>query len=446
MRSLLLLSGWVLAFLMPSQAAAVADDPLQKLLEQVQQSRQMQKQRDQAREKQFLELHGQRAAQLEAVKQKLQAELERQQQLQARYEAQQTELDKLHESLETATGTFGELFGVVRQVSSESLNLFKNDLTSAVRQEELPILEEIAASRSLPSIERLEDLWGIFLQRIVQSGRIWQASLPVIRTSGEEHRENVTAIGLFNALSDGRYLRYLPETGRLVELGRQPPPRYQLMAKQMESGEGGLRSVAVDPSRGAILSLLVQSPTFVERIQQGGYIGYFILFLGLLGCLVILERLVSLFLVGRRVKSQRNSSVPREDNPLGRLLSIDHQHPRVSSDALQKHLDEAILKELPGLRRGLRLLAIFAAVAPLLGLLGTVTGMIETFQSITLFGTGDPKLMSGGISQALVTTELGLAVAIPLVLLHSYLSGRSNRVIRLLDQQSAALVAARSGV
>jgi biopolymer transport protein ExbB len=435
----------ILALLIFQADTAAQDDPLQTLLEQVRQSRQQQQLRDQAREKRFLELHEQRAEQLMAIKQKLQVELERQQRLQTRFEAQQGKLGNLRETHKAKTATFGELFGVVRQVASESQNLFKNDLTSALRQEDLRILEEIASSRSLPSIDRLQDLWEIFLERIVQSGRIWQSPLPVIRTSGEEHQEQVTAIGLFNALSEGRYLRYLPETARFVELGRQPPPRYQLMAKQVEQGEGGLQTVAVDPSRGAILSLLVASPTFLERIQQGGYIGYFILFLGLLGALIIVERLISLHLVGRRVKRQLNNTEPVEDNPLGRLLSINQQLPLISSDALQKHLDEGVLKELPGLKRGLRMLTIFAAVAPLLGLLGTVTGMIETFQSITLFGTGDPKLMSGGISQALVTTELGLAVAIPMVLLHSYLAGRSNRVVRLLDQQCAALVAARSG-
>jgi biopolymer transport protein ExbB len=190
---------------------------------------------------------------------------------------------------------------------------------------------------------------------------------------------------------------------------------------------------------------LVQSPNFLERIQQGGYVGYVILTLGALGGVVILERLFSLAWVGRRLNRQRQQTEPQDDNPLGRLLQVARGHPQLPPDGLQKHLDEAILRELPSLKRGLRMLAIFAAVAPLLGLLGTVTGMIETFQSITLFGTGDPKLMSGGISQALVTTELGLAVAIPLVLVHSLLSGRSNRVIRMLDQESAALVASRAG-
>ncbi|MBW9262050.1 MAG: MotA/TolQ/ExbB proton channel family protein [Candidatus Thiodiazotropha sp. (ex. Lucinisca nassula)] len=425
--------------------ALAAEDPLQSLLEEVRKSRQEQQNRDQAREKRFLEQHQQRKTELEAIRQQLQAEQERQQQLLAQFDAQREELEKLKLTHQQSTGSFGELFGVVRQVASESLNLFKNDLTSSQHQQDLVILEEVASSRSLPSLERLQDLWEIFLKRIIQSGQIWQASLPVILTSGEEQQEQVTVVGLFNALSNGRYLRYLPETARFVELSRQPAPRYQLLAKQAEESDGGLQTLAIDPSRGAILSLLVASPSLTERIQQGGYIGYFILFLGALGSLVIIERLITLFWIGRRVKRQLKQQEPMDNNPLGRLLAIDRQHRALSADALQKHFDEAILRELPKLRRGLRLLAIFAAVAPLLGLLGTVTGMIETFQSITLFGTGDPKLMSGGISQALVTTELGLAVAIPMVLLHSYLAGRSNRVVRLLDQQSAAMVAARSG-
>ncbi|MCU7814667.1 MAG: MotA/TolQ/ExbB proton channel family protein [Candidatus Thiodiazotropha sp. (ex Rostrolucina anterorostrata)] len=446
MRALLLGFGLFFSVIQLPNAYAAQSDPLQMLLQQVRESRQAEKKRDQARVERFLALHSERATQLKAIKEKLEAAMQHQQALQSTYDQQQVELTAQRQQLEEKTGTFGELFGVVRQVASENLNLFKNDLTSANRQNDLTVLQEIAASRSLPSIERLETLWEIFLQRTVASGQIWQETLPVIRTSGEEFQEQVTVIGLFNAISDGRYLRYLPDTARLVELGRQPAPRFQLMAKNMQQSDEALVRVAVDPSRGAILSLLVQSPTFVERIKQGGYIGYVILVLGLLGFFVVIERLLKLSLLSRRVRKQQGQSEPSEDNPLGRLLVIDAQHKTLSPDALQMHLDEAILGEIPAIRRGLRLLAIFAAVAPLLGLLGTVTGMIETFQSITLFGTGDPKLMSGGISQALVTTELGLAVAIPLVLLHSYLSGRSNRLVQLMDQQSAALVAARAGV
>ncbi len=317
-------------------------------------------------------------------------------------------------------------------------------MISVARQDDLKLLDELANSRQLPSIDKLDGLWQLFLERIVESGRVRRFETQVITSEGIERQETVTRVGPFNAVSDGRYLRYLPDSGKLVELGRQPVPRFQIMAKQLEQADQELVRMAVDPSRGAILSLLVQSPTLLERIRQGGVIGYIIIGLGVLGLLVVILRLVVLLFIGGRVKRQLKSNEIAQNNPLGRLLAVAGSELRLNAEALQLRLDEIIIKELPGLRRGLRMVGIFAAIAPLLGLLGTVTGMIETFQSITLFGTGDPRLMSGGISQALVTTELGLVVAIPLVLLHSFLSGRSNQLIQVLDQQSAALVAKRA--
>ena len=103
------------------------------------------------------------------------------------------------------------------------------------------------------------------------------------------------------------------------------------------------------------------------------------------------------------------------------------------------HLDETINNEASRLYLGLTTLTVFAAVTPLLGLLGTVTGMIETFQSISLYGTGDPKLMSSGISQALITTQLGLAVAIPLLLFHSMLQGKAAKMVEVLESESVHL-------
>jgi biopolymer transport protein ExbB len=189
------------------------------------------------------------------------------------------------------------------------------------------------------------------------------------------------------------------------------------------------------------MALLVQKPTLKERIQQGGWIGYLILILGAIGLLVAILQFVSLLTVGRGVTQQQQSDEVSLKNPLGRVLSVYRANLANDVETLTLKIDEAILRETPKLERGLITLAILAAIAPMLGLLGTVSGMIETFQSITLFGTGDPKLMSGGISQALVTTELGLAVAIPLLLIHSGLSSKSNRLIQILDEESAAIIA-----
>jgi biopolymer transport protein ExbB len=218
--------------------------------------------------------------------------------------------------------------------------------------------------------------------------------------------------------------------------------RLRTLVSEFEQAEPGqLEPVVVDPTRGAIMALLVQTPTLKERIVQGGWIGYIILIIGAVGLLVASLQFLSLLGAGRGVAKQQQDKEVSLKNPLGRILSVYNDKLAQDVETLQLKLDEAILRETPKLERGLITLAILAAIAPMLGLLGTVSGMIETFQSITLFGTGDPKLMSGGISQALVTTELGLAVAIPLLLIHSGLSSKSNRLIQILDEESAAIVA-----
>jgi biopolymer transport protein ExbB len=178
-----------------------------------------------------------------------------------------------------------------------------------------------------------------------------------------------------------------------------------------------------------------------ERIDQGGPIGYTILVIGGIGFLLVIERMITLTLVGRKVRAQIKSNTVSPNNPLGRVLMVYEENKNVDVETLELKLDEAILKELPALERFLSTLKLIAAVAPLLGLLGTVTGMIETFQSIVLFGTGDPKMMASGIAEALVTTMEGLWVAIPTVLLHSFVASRSGAVVQVLEEQAAGIVA-----
>jgi biopolymer transport protein ExbB len=212
------------------------------------------------------------------------------------------------------------------------------------------------------------------------------------------------------------------------------------MAKALESAESGMHAMALDPSKGAILSLMVQSPDLSERLKQGGGIGYLILVLGAVGVLIVIQRAFALLLARRAIDAQADLAEADEKNALGRLQLIANEIGDKNLDTVSLRLDEQLGEESSLLYRGLATVAVLAAVAPLLGLLGTVTGMIETFQSITLFGTGDPKLMSGGISQALVTTQLGLSVAIPLVLFHSLLVGRANRLVEKLGKYSTDLV------
>ena len=186
----------------------------------------------------------------------------------------------------------------------------------------------------------------------------------------------------------------------------------------------------------------MQTPGLIEKAQQGGVVGYVIMALALIGILMAIFRFVVLSAVGAKISRQKkNIENPSDDNPLGRVLSVYTKDQSVDTETLELRLDEAVLREIPPLERGLSALKILAAVGPLLGLLGTVTGMIITFQQIQLFGTGDPKLMAGGISQALTTTVQGLIMAIPMVLLHAFLSSRSKALIQVLEEESAGIIA-----
>ncbi|MCK5354808.1 MAG: DUF3450 family protein [Methyloprofundus sp.] len=366
-------------------------------------------------------------------------------QLKATMTANEQALSKLETELKDRSGVLGELFGVARQAAGDLHAEFENSLTSAQLPKRSQTLELIADSKALPTIEQLESLWFILQQEMTEAGNIVRYQSEILSPAGEPRQAEVIRIGSFSALADGNYLRYLPETGKLAELARQPDSQYLSLAEQFSATQKGYSDVALDPTRGVILSLLIQAPDTLERIQQGGIIGYIILILGVIGLLIVLERLITLTTTGKKMNRQLGDlNNTNEDNPLGRVVATAEQSHAQDIDTLELLLDEAITREIPKLEQGLSMIKLLAAVAPLLGLLGTVTGMIVTFQSISLFGTGDPKLMAGGISQALVTTMLGLVVAIPLLFLHSLVSSRSKMLVQILDEQTAGLISRRS--
>jgi biopolymer transport protein ExbB len=254
----------------------------------------------------------------------------------------------------------------------------------------------------------------------------------------------VVRVGTFNAVSEGNYLQYLAEAEKLAALARQPSRRHLASAAALEAAKSGMVGFSIDPSRGSILSLLIQTPDRRERIDQGGPIGYVTIVLGVFGFLLAVYRLVYLAFVGRKMRAQVDERRVDIGNPLGRVLSVYDQNQRADVETLELKLDEAIMKETPRLERGNNMIKLVSVIAPLLGLLGTVTGMIQTFQVMTLFGSGDPKLMASGIAEALVTTMIGLMVAIPLTFLHALVASRSKSLTQILEEQSAGIVAAQA--
>jgi biopolymer transport protein ExbB len=249
---------------------------------------------------------------------------------------------------------------------------------------------------------------------------------------------------VFSVVSGGRYLIWDPDIQTIRELNRQPPTRYLQTVDPYEKSAGeGFGTLAIDPSRGSLLTALIDTPNQAERIQQGGAVGYSIIVIGLIALAVGLVKFLTLSITSRKVKAQRQSDQPDANNPLGRVLLTYQENSSLDPEALELRLDAAVLEEADRLDRFMWLVRVVSVVAPLMGLLGTVTGMIQTFQAITLFGAGDPKMMAGGISEALVTTMLGLMTAVPLVLLYAFLATSRKRILSVLMGQSAGLVATR---
>jgi biopolymer transport protein ExbB len=374
------------------------------------------------------------------------AEEARSQQLENSYDVNEEEIVALTETLDVRMGALKELFGVMQQVSGDAQARFESSLTEIQYPDRGAFLKDlskkIGSSSKLPSLEEVERLWFELQREMTESGRVVRFSTNVITQDGTEAPMDVVRVGVFNIVTDGKYLKYEPSTGNVSELPRQPEQgRFTDSTANLYEAESGKIRFGLDPTRGGVLNSLVARPNLQERIQQGGLVGYLIIALGIIGLLIALERMVVLGIASRKVSAQLKSDSPSDDNALGRVLGVYTANTSTDTETLELKLSEAIFKETPALNRALLFIKIISVVAPLMGLLGTVTGMINTFQAITLYGTGDPKLMAGGISQALVTTVLGLTVAIPMVLLHTLVSGRSRRIVQVLQEQSAGIIA-----
>jgi biopolymer transport protein ExbB len=428
----------------PPAAAPPKPKNMRELLDLVRQGFNLERAENKAREQAFLDAREDQARLVAEVEAKLARAEARSQGIEQQYNDKELELGQLQQRLSDRLGELGELFGMVRQVATDTSGQIWDSMTSSQLGGRKDLLDRLGRSTELPSTEDLEQLWYELQREMVEQGNVVRYKAKVLTADGELVERDVVRAGPFSAISQGKYLLWEPSEQQLRELTRQPPARYVNTVAPFERAEAGMVRLAVDPSRGSLLNALTDTPGLVERVQQGGYVGYVIIGLGFFALLLGAGRYAVVMTTGRRVAVQRTAEVPDTANPLGRVLAVYEQNRELDTETLELKLDEVVLRESSRLERSIWIVKAVSVVAPLLGLLGTVTGMIQTFQTITLFGAGDPKMMAGGISEALVTTMLGLIAAIPLVLLHSTLSNSARRIVEVLDEQSAGLIADRA--
>ena len=365
--------------------------------------------------------------------------------LEQQYAANEEVLSQARTARENSLGDLKELFGAIQQVVGESQALFDSSIVSAQFPNRAANFDEISKkvsneSNVLVTAGEVESVWAAVFNELAQQGKVVRFNASVATASGDKVDRSVVRVGVFNLVGEGNFLTY--GKGGISELPRQPEGRYVSQAVDMSNASTQPVVFALDPTQGTLLGAAVENPSLAERVEQGGIVGFIILGVGALAAVIALFKILTLFLVSGAVHKQaKNPQSPSAKNPLGRVLKSVKDSPSNDPEAMELRLSEAIMKETPKLTSWLMFLKIVSVVAPLAGLLGTVLGMIETFQSITLFGAGDPKLMAGGISKALVTTVCGLVVAIPIVLLHTAAASKAKRVEEILEEQSAGMVA-----
>jgi biopolymer transport protein ExbB len=426
---------------------AQTGDALKNLYQQINKEVTAEATHNTEREQRFRAAASEQQALLNEVQSKLAVQEKQRAQMQAVFDANEAQLAELSSQLHKRTGNLGELFGVFRQMAGDTQTMLFDSIISVEYPERIELLKVLAETKEVPTITQMQQLWSLMLQEVSLSGTVSRFETAVVKPSGESYKAPVTRVGTFNIVTGDKYLNYMSDSQQLVELARQPSGSVRSTAAELSKASGsGEVGFALDPSRGALLGLLVQSPSFAERVDQGQEVGYAIIALGILGLLLVLERMIKLGRVSSLMKKQlKDMEHASNDNPLGRMMLAYYENKHLKDlDVLSKKLDEVIFKDLAELRKGLSTIKVFAAIAPLMGLLGTVTGMIATFQAITLFGAGDPKLMAGGISQALVTTVQGLVVAIPLLLSSNMLSSRAQQLSKMIGEQATGMIAARA--
>jgi biopolymer transport protein ExbB len=368
--------------------------------------------------------------------------------LEQTFEENQQSIITARQQLDERLGALKELFGVLQTVSGDTQGRFNGSLTNLQHPDREAFLvrlgSKMASATELAQIEDIEQLWFMLQQEITLSGTNQRFNQLVTRADGTQAEMPVVRVGTLNLIADVGYLEHDAGEGSVSELLRQPDGRFTGSASDLFDAESGYVNFGIDVTRGGILGLLVETPTLGEKVDQGGIVGYSILALGAVGLLIAIWRFMGLTSASNKVRAQLKRDSASTDNPLGRVLAAYESNRNADTETIELKLSEAALKEMPGLTKGLLFIKVISVVAPLMGLLGTVTGMIKTFQVITLYGAGDPKMMAGGISQALVTTVLGLVVAIPMVLLHTIVSGQSRKIVNILQSQSAGLIAQHS--
>ena len=422
---------------------AYVPSEIEELLEMVKSNTTLRSVENKKRMNLFLKNKNNQEKLLNDAKWLLTKEKNREKKLTKQFEDNDSKLSDLEEQLNLKIGTLGELFGVVRQLSGDAKSNFNQSLTNLEFPNRIAFLGDLAERKALPTVSELNALWYELLNEMNASGKVSKFNYSVLNTSGQDEIFEVTRVGQFNAIANKDYLRFITEEQSLEFLSANPPDTRSGLKGLSNFEEGDYVEFMIDPTRGSLLNLILQNPSVIERINQGGIVGYIILIILFSGLGLGSFRFLFLYNSQKSLIEELETGKFNDGSPLKDIDEVLSQKDKLDQDQLESKIEAILSSTGPIYEKSISTIKLLAAVAPLLGLLGTVVGMIGTFQAITLFGTGDPKLMAGGISQALVTTMLGLIAAVPLLFVHNQLDTRSREIIQIIEEEAIGKIASK---
>ncbi len=363
---------------------------------------------------------------------------------------------------ETAAGDeadIGSLEEILRASAGEIRTLLAQSLTGPEYPDRKARIDQILLPDRMPGMADIAALADICFEEMAANGQVRRGEGKMIGADGAETAGTVVRVGGFTAFFEKEgavgYLRRDPELAYPAMVPGTPPWGIRRAIRDYFDGES--EELPLDLSRGVIAAAANRESDWRAFLSAGGPLVWPILFIGLLALILFIERFFSLLRIPARtdrfMERLRELAADRQWSqcldlcrskqhiPVCNVLAAGIEYRDAGAEVLETALEEAVLREMPRLERFLTTLGVLAAVAPLLGLLGTVTGMIHTFQGITLFGAGDPRMMSGGISEALITTQLGLAVAIPIMIAHHFCDRRVEKITGDMEEKGTALEA-----
>ena len=380
----------------------------------------------------------------------------------AELEKQLAELAEQEKELSVAaqdmSAEIRELVGFVRVNAADLETLFHQSPQSALLPDRAQFADAIGDEKKFPDMEDIEEMARLLFDEIRMAGEVRVRQGTIVDRNGSEVEADILMLGNFTAAyrhgGETGFLLFSDASQRFFALSKLPPRKTQQQLAAYLDGTAA--DVPMDISRGGALRQLTHELTLAEQVPKGGPIVWPILAILGLGFLIVLERMFFLSRYStnadkfmRSVEARisagqwdqcRAECLKRKSKSVPKVILAGLDARNLERYDMENALQERILREIPRLERFLSTLGVLAGIAPLLGLLGTVAGMIDTFHVITYFGTGDPRMMSGGISEALVTTMLGLSAAIPLMLCHTLLSRKVDNLISQMEEKAVAFV------